>query len=197
MTLYLLQIIVNGEEYHTFEHRISVDRVRALNITGDVDIRSINFIAVRLLNLLRHKSQSGFLFTYLHKVTQYFNVMMSNYKICLSQWTLVWFYSFVWSFQGGMEQFPDYEVCFFVNFSIFQEIVQPKTCIFFFFTCLSKWVMCFYLFWLFQDDYPGFDLPVSKLSDTVAVLDVVAMIWCFLLNLIVGPGRDASFQPCK
>lgn len=59
MTLYLLQIIVNGEEYHTFEHRISVDRVRALNITGDVDIRSINFIAVRLLNLLWHKSQSG------------------------------------------------------------------------------------------------------------------------------------------
>lgn len=39
------KIIVNGEEYHTYEHRISVDRVRALNITGDVDIRSIIFIA--------------------------------------------------------------------------------------------------------------------------------------------------------
>lgn len=86
----------------------------------------------------------GFLFAYLNNVTQYFNVMMSNYKICLSQWTLVWFYSFVWSFQGGMEQFPDYEVCFFVNFSIFQETVQPKTCIFFWPAFQNEWCASIY-----------------------------------------------------
>lgn len=49
--LYLFQIIVNKEEYHTYEHHIPVSRVRALNIAGDVDIRSITFIAVRLWNL--------------------------------------------------------------------------------------------------------------------------------------------------
>lgn len=45
-----MQIIVNGEEYHTFEHRVPLKKVRALNITGDIVIRSIIFIAVRLLN---------------------------------------------------------------------------------------------------------------------------------------------------
>lgn len=50
LMLRLLQIIVNGEEYHTFEHRVPVSRVRALNIKGDVDIRSIIILAVRLLS---------------------------------------------------------------------------------------------------------------------------------------------------
>lgn len=53
--MYLFQIIVNGEEYHTYEHHKPVRTVRVLNITGDVDIRSIIFIAVRLLNPLRRK----------------------------------------------------------------------------------------------------------------------------------------------
>lgn len=35
---------------------------------------------------------------------------------------------------------------------------------------------CFCLFCLFQDDYPDFDLPVSKRPDTVAAVDMVAII---------------------
>lgn len=54
---YLFQIIVNGEEYHTYEHRVPLSRVRGLHITGDVDIRSIIIIAVSLLNQLRYNSQ--------------------------------------------------------------------------------------------------------------------------------------------
>lgn len=47
--LLMLQIKVNGNDFHTFEHRIPVEFVRALHIKGDVTIKTINIIGVRLL----------------------------------------------------------------------------------------------------------------------------------------------------
>lgn len=87
LMLYLLQLIVNWEEYHTFEHRIPVSRVRVLNIRGDVDIRSINFIAVRLFTPV-----ANVFIEYIQDV-QHFTIDL----VC--------------PFQGGSEQCPGYEVC--------------------------------------------------------------------------------------
>uniref|UniRef100_A0A671X1B3 Galectin n=1 Tax=Sparus aurata TaxID=8175 RepID=A0A671X1B3_SPAAU len=42
------QIRVNGNDFHTFEHRMPVERVRAMQIAGDVSIQTINVIGVRL-----------------------------------------------------------------------------------------------------------------------------------------------------
>uniref|UniRef100_A0A667Y658 Galectin n=1 Tax=Myripristis murdjan TaxID=586833 RepID=A0A667Y658_9TELE len=41
------QIKVNGQDFHTFSHRIPVERVCALQISGDVSIQTINVIGVR------------------------------------------------------------------------------------------------------------------------------------------------------
>uniref|UniRef100_A0A671WZB9 Galectin n=1 Tax=Sparus aurata TaxID=8175 RepID=A0A671WZB9_SPAAU len=38
------QIRVNGNDFHTFEHRMPVERVRAMQIAGDVSIQTINVI---------------------------------------------------------------------------------------------------------------------------------------------------------
>uniref|UniRef100_A0A3Q3QJ42 Galectin n=1 Tax=Monopterus albus TaxID=43700 RepID=A0A3Q3QJ42_MONAL len=38
------QIKVNGNEFHTFQHRIPFERVRAMQIGGDVSIQTINVI---------------------------------------------------------------------------------------------------------------------------------------------------------
>lgn len=46
--LVMLQIKVNGRDFHTFEHRIPVERVCAMHIAGDVSIKTINVIGVRL-----------------------------------------------------------------------------------------------------------------------------------------------------
>lgn len=43
----LLQIKVNGNDLHTFEHRMPVERVCAMQIAGDVSIQTINVIGVR------------------------------------------------------------------------------------------------------------------------------------------------------
>uniref|UniRef100_A0A3Q3MM36 Galectin n=1 Tax=Mastacembelus armatus TaxID=205130 RepID=A0A3Q3MM36_9TELE len=42
------QISVNGNEFHTFQHRIPFERVRAMQIAGDVSIQTINVIGVSL-----------------------------------------------------------------------------------------------------------------------------------------------------
>lgn len=42
----LLQIKVNGIDFHTFQHRIPMEQVRGLQIAGDVSIQMINFIGV-------------------------------------------------------------------------------------------------------------------------------------------------------
>uniref|UniRef100_A0A4W6CQA2 Galectin n=1 Tax=Lates calcarifer TaxID=8187 RepID=A0A4W6CQA2_LATCA len=41
------QIKVNGNDFHTFQHRIPVERVCAMQIAGDVSIQTINVIGVR------------------------------------------------------------------------------------------------------------------------------------------------------
>ncbi|XP_076002091.1 galectin-4-like isoform X4 [Genypterus blacodes] len=38
------QIKVNGRDFHTFPHRLPVERVRAMEISGDVSIQTINII---------------------------------------------------------------------------------------------------------------------------------------------------------
>lgn len=43
---FLLQIKVNGSEFHDFKHRLPFERVRAMNIAGDVCIQTINVIGV-------------------------------------------------------------------------------------------------------------------------------------------------------
>lgn len=48
-TFILLQIRVNGNEFHTFKHRMRLESVRGLHILGDVSIQTINVIGVRLL----------------------------------------------------------------------------------------------------------------------------------------------------
>uniref|UniRef100_A0AAZ1XZX2 Galectin n=1 Tax=Oreochromis aureus TaxID=47969 RepID=A0AAZ1XZX2_OREAU len=40
-------IKVNGNDFHTFQHRIPMEQVRGLQIAGDVSIQTINFIGVR------------------------------------------------------------------------------------------------------------------------------------------------------
>lgn len=42
----LLQIKVNGIDFHIFQHRIPMEQVRGLQIAGDVSIQTINFIGV-------------------------------------------------------------------------------------------------------------------------------------------------------
>ncbi|KAF7665306.1 hypothetical protein LDENG_00147660 [Lucifuga dentata] len=41
------QIKVNGQDFYMFEHRLSVERVRSMQIAGDVSIQTINVIGVR------------------------------------------------------------------------------------------------------------------------------------------------------
>lgn len=43
----LFQIKVNGDDFHTFGHRLSVQRVGGMHIGGDVSIQTINIIGVR------------------------------------------------------------------------------------------------------------------------------------------------------
>lgn len=43
-----LQIKVNGNDFHTFHHRLPVERVCAMHINGDVCLQTINVIGVRL-----------------------------------------------------------------------------------------------------------------------------------------------------
>uniref|UniRef100_A0A3Q3FW03 Galectin n=1 Tax=Labrus bergylta TaxID=56723 RepID=A0A3Q3FW03_9LABR len=42
------QIKVNGKDFHTFKHRLPVERVCGIHIAGDVSIQTINVIGVRL-----------------------------------------------------------------------------------------------------------------------------------------------------
>lgn len=43
-----LQIKVNGNDFYTFQHRLPLERVCAMQIDGDVCIQTINIIGVRL-----------------------------------------------------------------------------------------------------------------------------------------------------
>ncbi|XP_041654467.1 galectin-6-like [Cheilinus undulatus] len=45
------QIKVNGKDFHTFHHRLPVESVRGMHISGDVSIQTINVIGVRLQTL--------------------------------------------------------------------------------------------------------------------------------------------------
>lgn len=45
----LLQVKVNGKEFHHFKHRVPMERVRALYIAGDVLIETVNVIGVSTL----------------------------------------------------------------------------------------------------------------------------------------------------
>uniref|UniRef100_A0AAZ1XZN5 Galectin n=1 Tax=Oreochromis aureus TaxID=47969 RepID=A0AAZ1XZN5_OREAU len=47
VTLQGYEIKVNGNDFHTFQHRIPMEQVRGLQIAGDVSIQTINFIGVR------------------------------------------------------------------------------------------------------------------------------------------------------
>uniref|UniRef100_A0A672IZ86 Galectin n=1 Tax=Salarias fasciatus TaxID=181472 RepID=A0A672IZ86_SALFA len=40
------QVKVDGKDFHTFQHRLPVERVRAMHIAGDVSIQTINVIGV-------------------------------------------------------------------------------------------------------------------------------------------------------
>uniref|UniRef100_A0A665UE70 Galectin n=1 Tax=Echeneis naucrates TaxID=173247 RepID=A0A665UE70_ECHNA len=46
------QIKVNGNDFHTFQHRMPVERVCAMQIAGDVSIQTINVIGVRAQSYL-------------------------------------------------------------------------------------------------------------------------------------------------
>ena len=43
-----VQFKVNGREFFSMPHRIPVERVSAMNISGDVSIQTINIIGVRI-----------------------------------------------------------------------------------------------------------------------------------------------------
>lgn len=49
----LFQIKVNGNDFYTFEHRVPVERVCAMQIAGDVSVQTINIIGVRLKMVLK------------------------------------------------------------------------------------------------------------------------------------------------
>lgn len=43
----MLQVKVNGKDFHTFPHRMPLQSVCAMHIAGDVSIQTINVIGVR------------------------------------------------------------------------------------------------------------------------------------------------------
>uniref|UniRef100_A0A3Q3VX89 Galectin n=1 Tax=Mola mola TaxID=94237 RepID=A0A3Q3VX89_MOLML len=57
---YQVSIKVNGTDFYTFQHRIPVERVRALHVAGDVSIEMINVTGVRPSLPLYGPPQGGY-----------------------------------------------------------------------------------------------------------------------------------------
>lgn len=47
-----LQVNVNGQDLCIYKHRIPLEKVSVLSISGDVSVNMIGFVMVRILNTL-------------------------------------------------------------------------------------------------------------------------------------------------